>query len=156
MARRVIRTKKEEPVQQWEHREKIQQLLKIISVSQMDDTTKMVMRANIWGLRPDVFCPMTPYQIQLVDRGLRECPKCVISQVVDDKGYAKVTKCIDCLRSERRIIHIIERGKLSLQELLKTKTAQECVDAFNREESKYKNKIFHSKQAKSSGLKLIE
>lgn len=144
----------EKQVDNYDHHTHIQRMLKIIMVADMDLDTKMVMRANIWGLEPGTFAPLSPYQIQLVDRGMKSCSKCRVSGLVDEKGYNQIQKCSECFRGEARIKGMIEKGKKVLEETVSKVETQVLIDKFNADAREYRRLMFAPKNAKNHGLKL--
>lgn len=117
-----IKTEKKEKFHDFEHRQKITEMLKIIHMCPMDEYIKMVMRCRVWGLDPKVFKPLEAHQIAFIGKVLHNR--------------------IPTQKEIRKIEEIEEQGKFMCEQYLLSRNAQDIVNSFNKNSTKNKGQMF--------------
>ncbi len=130
---------KKEKVSDYEHREQLTTMLKVIYLCEMPEHIKAVMRTRIWGLDPKIFAPATAYQIAYLNKGGR----------LYSNGAFPPESVIKFLRNNiptrTEVLQIEEyekQGKFYCEQFLLSFKAQEIVDKFNRDFTKNKGQMF--------------
>lgn len=122
MSHKIESTVKEEPMKDYEHRQKISEMLKVIQMCPMDDHIKMVMRCRIWGVDPKVFMPLSADKIAYLD--------------IKSKGRVPTQAEIN------KVQDIEDTGVFMCKQFLLSQKSQDIVDRFNHDAEKYKGQMF--------------
>lgn len=106
---------------EYEHRESINVMLKVIHQCDIPEHLKRIMRTRIWGVDPSIFSPMTCEQIAFANNGCKRMPT-----------QGEIKRISDCEKS----------GIFYCEQFLTSCHAQEIIDKFNKNRGKNTNEMF--------------
>lgn len=105
----------------YEHKEQLNMMLKVIHQCPMPQHLKIVMRSRLWGMDPNKFNPLTAVKIAFMNCGGRRAP--TYQEIAQIEEYES-------------------QGKFHCQQFLLAQDAQEIVSKFNENEGKNKDELF--------------